>query len=92
MLVQIESLYENGEIKRSQLNSLIRTAFNSYSTGHTYENNELYKIKSIRMQATREVIQAVGRMCRTFVKTETLIFTLRTSCLKRYIAVNYGKE
>lgn len=83
MLVQIESLYENGEIKRSQLNSLIRTAFNSYSTGHTYENNELYKIKSIRMQATREVIQAVGRMCRTFVKSRNINIYIEDKLLEK---------
>lgn len=83
MLVQIESLYENGEIKRSQLNSLIRTAFNSYSTGHTYENNELYKIKSIRMQATREVIQAVGRMCRTFVKNRNINIYIEDKLLEK---------
>ncbi len=83
MLVQIESLYENGEINREQLKTLLRIAFDSYSTGHSYDNNELYKSKSIRMQATREVIQAIGRMCRTFIKNQNINIYIEDKLLEK---------
>lgn len=83
MLVQIESLYANGEINRAQLKGLIRIAFNSYSTGHAYAHNELYKNKSICMQATREVIQAIGRMCRTFIKSKNINIYIEDKLLEK---------
>lgn len=83
MLVKIESLYANGEINRAQLKVLIRTAFKSYSTGNPYENNELYKNRSIRMQATREVIQAIGRMCRTFIKNKNINIYIEDKLLEK---------
>lgn len=74
MLFQIEELYHNGEFNFSEKDKMINLAFSTYSGGRE-SGNLLYQTSSVKMQATKYVIQAVGRMCRTFIKNpEIYIF------------------
>ena len=68
MLFQIEELYENGEMNYSEKDQMLKLAFRSYTGSDQFTLNKLYKLKSVVVQASRMVLQAVGRMCRTFVK------------------------
>jgi hypothetical protein len=74
-----EYLYQNDEISFSILNKLIKLGFQSYSSNMGYElkaDSDMRKSKSVRNQATRDVIQAVGRLSRTYNKKEKVyIFT-----------------
>ena len=92
---QIEYLYENDEISYKTLDDLIKLGFNRYlkSSEFNYKYQELTKSKSIKRQATKEVMQAIGRMCRTYVKNHNIyIYTVEelaskvdTNCLKEKI-------
>lgn len=77
--LQIEYLYENDEISYKILDDLIKLGFRKYSRSEDNNNNYkmLSKSKSIRRQATRDVVQAIGRMCRTYVKNYNIyIYTV----------------
>lgn len=77
--LQIEYLYENDEISYKTLDDLIKLGFKKYSMSEENNNKykELSKSKSIRRQATRDVMQAIGRMCRTYVKNPNIyIYTV----------------
>lgn len=70
MLVQIEELYYNGELNFAQMESMMKSAFDAKQGKKA--NNILYKTRSVRMRATQQVLQAVGRMCRTHMKTKNI--------------------
>ena len=72
MLFQIEELYENGEMNYYEKDQMLKLAFRSYTGTEQYTLNKLYKLKSVVVQASRMVLQAVGRMCRTFVKSPNI--------------------
>ena len=72
MLFQIEELYENGEMNYFEKDQMLKLAFRSYTGSEQYTLNKLYKTKSVIVQASRMVLQAVGRMCRTFVKSPNI--------------------
>lgn len=67
MLFQIEELYENGEMNYSEKDQMLKLAFRSYTGSDQFTLNKLYKLKSVVVQASRMVLQAVGRMCRTYI-------------------------
>lgn len=67
LLCQIEGLYENGEINYIQKNTMLKKGFMAYS-GRP-DHNDLYSTKSIAVQKSKMVLQAVGRMCRAFAKS-----------------------
>lgn len=70
-LFQVEFLQENAELSMADAHKHIKKAFRCYMTGEKlpeYVPN-VYDKKSIRMYATRAVIQAIGRMCRTNQKS-----------------------
>lgn len=78
-ILQIEYLYENDEISYSTLDRLIKLGFKKYvgSKAHDAIYNELRESISIKRQATRDVMQAIGRMSRTFVKNKNIyIYTV----------------
>lgn len=89
---QIEYLYENDDINYSTLDNLIKLGFRKYSKSP--EDNGYYKYlrdsKNIKRQATRDVVQAIGRICRTYIKNKNIyIYTVEelakkidVSCLK----------
>ena len=74
MLFQVEELYNNGELSFSDKDEMMRLAFRAYLVERE-SGNLLYQTNSVKMQATKYVIQAIGRMCRTFLKSpEIYIF------------------
>lgn len=90
---QIESLYQNSEINFKTLKNLIKHGFKSYLGSNERAFRIVSKIKnteSISNQVTRDILQAVGRLCRTFVKnpniyiyiTQDNINKINPNCLK----------
>lgn len=82
MLFQVEELYQNGEISYSEKDKLIKSAFGSYSGIKQYEYNKLYSLKSVVIQASRAVLQAVGRMNRTFAKNPNIYLFIESALLE----------
>jgi len=76
---EAEYLYQNDEISFDILNRLIKQGFKSYSnSGETDKAalSQMRKCQSVAKSITRDVIQAIGRMCRTFNKNAIVyIFT-----------------
>ena len=82
----IMMLQENGEISQSQALGYIRTAFIKMKTNEEEETAEeklinenyyvyykrLLQTPSLRLMATRTIIQAVGRICRTNMKSKDI--------------------
>lgn len=92
MLFQTESLYYNGELSYNDKAKMIKLAFNSFSNSIQNNPNLLYKTESLRNYATLLSIQAVGRICRAFLKRPDiylyadngLLSKLNASLLNRY--------
>lgn len=91
-LFQIEEVKQNSELSLEDADSMIKRVFRRY-LGNRKERNLLYGAKSVDLQATRHVMQAVGRICRTFLKSpriylfidEKLLAHLSVSELKKHI-------
>lgn len=83
MFFQIEELYENGEINYSEKDQTIKLAFRSYSGNKQYQYNKLYKTRSVVLQASRMVLQAVGRMCRTYSKNPDIYIFADSELLEK---------
>ena len=89
---QIECLYESDEISYRTLNRLLKDGIGRFSGRHPLNalaQSALRQSNSVHGQITRDVIQAVGRMGRTFIKnpsvylftTEKTLYDLDLSCL-----------
>lgn len=89
---QVECLYENDEISYRTLNRLLKDGIGRFSGRHllnAFAQSALRQSNSVYGQITRDVIQAVGRMGRTFLKnpsvylftTEKTLYDLDLSCL-----------
>lgn len=83
MLFQIEELYENGEMNYYEKDQMLKLAFRSYTGSEQYTLNKLYKLKSVIVQASRMILQAVGRMCRTFVKSPNIYLFVESELLEK---------
>lgn len=83
MLFQIEELYENGEMNYYEKDQMLKLAFRSYTGSEQFTLNKLYKLKSVAVQASRMVLQAVGRMCRTFVKNPNIYLFVESELLEK---------
>lgn len=83
MLFQIEELYENGELNYFEKDQMLKLAFHSYTESEQYTFNKLYALKSVIIQASRVVLQAVGRMCRTFVKSPDIYLFVESELLEK---------
>ena len=68
---KMESLYQNNEISANTLDCLIKNGIR-HMTGSNSQSDyiSLKEMESIRRQATRHIVQAVGRICRTFQKPQ----------------------
>ena len=92
MLFQTESLYYNGELSYDNTDRMVKLAFNSFSGNYDNNCNLLYKTESMRNYVTLLTVQAVGRMCRTYLKRpdiylyadDTLLGKLDVSLLEKY--------
>lgn len=83
MLFQIEELYENSELNYFEKDQMLKLAFRSYTGSEQFAVNMLYKQKSVIVQASRMVLQAVGRMCRTFVKNPNIYMFVESELLDK---------
>lgn len=94
-LFEVKYLYSNFEIGPSVFAQLIQIGFKAYSNKKHYSTSldSLRSCASVRRKATRDVIQAIGRLCRTFNKKKniyiytnnTLLATIDNSCVRRDI-------
>ena len=93
---QVECLYENDEISYRTLNRLLKDSIGRFSGRRPLNasaQSSLRQSDSVHGQITRDVIQAVGRMGRTFLKnpsvylftTEKTLYDLDLTCLNRRI-------
>lgn len=89
---QVECLYQNDEISYRTLNSLLRDGVGRFSGKRQLNSSAqsaLRQSRSLHVQITRDAIQAVGRMGRTFLKnpvvylltTEKALGDLDLACL-----------
>lgn len=71
---QIEYLYENDEINYRKLDSLIKLGFKKYSSDDFEDEiySNIRNVNSIRRHITRDIMQALGRMSRTFIKNKNI--------------------
>lgn len=92
MLFQIEELYENGEMNYFEKDQMLKLAFRSYTGSEQYTLNKLYKTKIVIVQASRMVLQAVGRMCRTFVKSPNIYLFVESELLEKLYVGELNKR
>ena len=92
MLFQIEELYENGEMNYFEKDQMLKLAFRSYTGSEQYTLNKVYKMKSVIVQASRMVLQAVGRMCRTFVKSPNIYLFVESELLEKLYVGELNKR
>ncbi len=92
MLFQIEELYENGEMNYFEKDQMLKLAFRSYTGSEQYTLNKLYKLKSVIVQASRIVLQAVGRMCRTFMKNPNIYLFAESELLEKLYVGELNKR
>ncbi len=70
---KIESLYQNNEISADTLDDLLKAGITHMTTSKpSNAGTSLKSVESIRRQATRDIVQAVGRICRTFQKSQII--------------------
>lgn len=80
-----EYLYQNNEISYSSLTRLIKQGFKSYSNNREIDisaDKSLRNSKSVRKNITRDVMQAVGRICRTFNKNPNIYIFMCENVIK----------
>lgn len=83
MLFQIEELKEHAELNFMEADSMIRLAFQSHMGKSKWAHNILYKTRSVLLQANRHVMQAVGRMCRTYLKKKDVYIFIEKTLLEK---------
>ena len=73
-LFDVEMLQENAEISVKLATAHIKRAFRCFSTQNISNEyaDSLYNCRSVILLATRVIIQAVGRMCRTNMKPKDI--------------------
>ncbi|MBS5315045.1 MAG: hypothetical protein KHY44_01505 [Clostridiales bacterium] len=85
LFFQSEELYQNNEINFAELEKMIKLGFKTYTKTQTNVDRDFisYNKKGIRMQATQMILQAVGRICRTFIKNPNVYIYLEESLLHK---------
>lgn len=83
---QVECLYQNDEISYQILHDLLRDGLSRFSGRRPTQKWTLRQYDSVRGRITRDVIQAVGRMNRTFLKNPT-VYILTTEKLLEGLSV-----
>lgn len=92
MLFQIEELKQHSELSFVEADAMITLAFRSYMGKGKWEPNILYKVRSVLLQANRYVMQAVGRMCRTFLKNKNIYIFIDRTLLEKISAGELKKH
>ena len=87
-LFQVEMLQEVSEISAKTAKTQVKRAFRSFISKAPIKDGEyagnIYKCKSVVLLATRLVIQAIGRICRTNMKSKN-IYIFADSRIADYI-------
>lgn len=87
-LFQLEMLQEVSEISAKTTKAQVKRAFRSFIAKTPIKDGEyagnIYKCKSVVLLATRLVIQAIGRICRTNMKSKN-IYIFADSRIADYI-------
>ncbi len=92
LLVQIQEVYNVGQISALIKDKCIRDAFRKYSGIKDKINNDLQDKRAITIQATRIVLQAVGRLCRTYVKNPDIYIDIEDTLLKKLYTFEIEKR
>lgn len=92
MLFQIEELKQNAELSYAEADNMIKLAFRAHTGRGHMERNVLYQTESVRLQATRQVMQAVGRMCRTYLKAPEVFIYIEEQLLEKLSAGELKKH
>ncbi|MCR4612166.1 MAG: hypothetical protein K5644_09745 [Lachnospiraceae bacterium] len=92
MLFQIEELRQHSELNYEEFGKMTRLAFRAYTGQSHMERNILYRTESVKLQATRQVMQAVGRMCRTFLKSKDIYIYIEERLLDKLSAGELKKH
>lgn len=72
-LIELENLYENNEITHHILNRGIQSAYEKLKNPKTKVFlNEIQRCRSVRLFKTKQIIQAIGRLSRSFNKNKTI--------------------
>ena len=72
-LIELENLYENNEITHHTLNKGIQSAYEKLKNPKTkLFLNEIQGCRSVRLFKTKQIIQAIGRLSRSFNKNKTI--------------------
>lgn len=72
-LIELENLYENNEITHHILNKGIQYAYEKLKNPKTKVFlNEIQGCRSVRLFKTKQIIQAIGRLSRSFNKSKTI--------------------
>lgn len=72
-LIELENLYENNEITHHTLNKGIQSAYEKLKNPKTKVFlNEIQGCRSVRLFKTKQIIQAIGRLSRSFNKNRTI--------------------
>ena len=72
LLYQTEYLQQNGELAPSQAKMRVKSGFSAIAGGKIFNPVETKSLKSVRVTAARNVIQAIGRICRTNIKSKDI--------------------
>lgn len=72
-LIELENLYENNEITHETLNDGISAAYKKIKNPKEKEYvYEIQKCRSVRLFKTKQIIQAIGRLSRSFNKNKMI--------------------
>lgn len=80
-IIQIEELYENGELSFHQKQYAVEKGIQAACSSKKRFKNDIYDCKSIKNTKTAKVIQAVGRINRTFNKSRNIYIYISNDLL-----------
>lgn len=88
LLFQTEELYENGEINYEEKDYMVKKAFQAFVGKKNKDTSKLHSTRSMKVQVTKMVMQAVGRLCRTFIKNPNIYILAEVELLKNIYVGN----
>ena len=93
-IAQIEELLEHAEISRTDATDLFRKVIDKYTGeggGENYHDIS-YETESVNMVSTQMVIQAVGRMCRTHIRSSEIRIFLESRLVKKLSRAEFDRH
>lgn len=83
MLIHIEELNMCDDLSVQEAAEMIQVAFRSYLGQGQFRKNLLYDTSGVKNFATKIVSQAVGRTCRTFIKSKNIYIFIEEKLLDK---------